>query len=131
MVDKLIDVLREKLGVGYNVGCKFGTTVNRSPIGPKARAHQYCSLVGLFHGHAHNRRCQLCNLGTYILGMGLEDLETCERWFSKSNSLASSTWHMSAYHRPIAIIMYMHHVDRNDAYENLSTSYISVLNVYL
>ncbi|KAK0421686.1 hypothetical protein EV421DRAFT_1915826 [Armillaria borealis] len=106
MVDKLIDVLGEKLGVGYDVGCKFGTTVNRSPIGPKARAHQYRSL--------------LCNLGTYILGMGLEDLETCERWFSKSNSLASLTRHMSAYHRRIAIIMYMHHVDRNDAYENLS-----------
>ncbi|PBL04571.1 hypothetical protein ARMGADRAFT_1041781 [Armillaria gallica] len=69
MVDKLIDVLGEKL----------------------ARSHQYCSLVGLFHGHAHNCCCQLCNLGTYILGMGLEDLETCEQWFSKSNSLASST----------------------------------------
>ncbi|KAK0461669.1 uncharacterized protein EV420DRAFT_1266632 [Desarmillaria tabescens] len=120
IIDKLIDVLGDKLGVGYDVGCKFGTTINRSPIGPKARLHHYRSLVGLFHGHAHNRRCQLCNLGTYILGMGLEDLETCERWFSKSNSLASSTRHMSAYHRRLAIIMYMHHVDRNDAYENLS-----------
>ena len=131
MVDKLIDVLREKLSIGYNVECKFRTTVNRLPIRPKARAHQYCSLVGLFHGHAHNHRCQLCNLGTYILGMGLEDLETCEWWFSKSNSLASSTQHLSAYHQHIAIIMYMHHINRNDAYKNLSTSYILVLNIYL
>ncbi|KAJ7703810.1 hypothetical protein B0H14DRAFT_2647720 [Mycena olivaceomarginata] len=45
-------------------------------------------LVGTFHGHAHNRSCQLKHLATYVLGLGLEDLETCERFFSKSNGLA-------------------------------------------
>ncbi len=129
IVDKLLDVFGEDLGVGYDVGCKFGTTLNNSPVGQKARELHYTSLVGLFHGHAHSRLCQLCNLGTYVGGMGLEDLETCERWFSKSNSLAASTRHMSPYHQRLAIIAYMHHVDRNDAYENLSKALCSLFTV--
>ena len=56
------------------------------------------SLVGVFHGHAHCQLCQLENLATYINGLGLEDLETCERTFSKSNALATMTRHASMFH---------------------------------
>lgn len=98
IVNKLLDVFGEDLGVGYDVGYKFGTTLNNSPVRQKARELHYTSLVSIFHGHAHSRLCQLCNLGTYVREMGLEDLETCEHWFSKSNSLVASTQHMSPYH---------------------------------
>ncbi|KAJ7068934.1 hypothetical protein B0H15DRAFT_958046 [Mycena belliarum] len=91
VVDHLLNVFGEH-GAGYDIGCEFGKRVNAHPVlGPAARRHRFRSLVGAFHGHAHNRRCQLCNLATYVTGVGLEDLEECESFFSKSNALASST----------------------------------------
>ncbi|KIO02918.1 hypothetical protein M404DRAFT_27534 [Pisolithus tinctorius Marx 270] len=62
-----------------------------SVLGEHARSLNYMSLVNAFHGHAHNRLCQLDNLTTYVKGLRLEDLEGCERAFSKSNALAPST----------------------------------------
>lgn len=43
-----------RLGVGYDIGCKFGTTVNNSTLGKLAYDLGYKSLIGSFHGHAHN-----------------------------------------------------------------------------
>jgi hypothetical protein len=48
-----------KLGVGYDIGCGFGTTVHNSPLGKKAKDLKMKTLVGAFHGHAHNCLCQL------------------------------------------------------------------------
>lgn len=120
IVNHLLDVLGVKIGMGYDIGCKFGTTVDRSPLGDKARRLQYTSLVGLFHGHAHNRLCQTAKLGTYVKGMGIEDLEGCERFFSKSNHLASSTKYATVFHRHQAITGHMQHMDRFETYQNLS-----------
>ncbi|KAI6126083.1 hypothetical protein EDD16DRAFT_1690754 [Pisolithus croceorrhizus] len=41
-------------------------------------------------GHAHHHLCQLSHLTLYVEGLGLEDLETCEHTFSKSNALTST-----------------------------------------
>lgn len=87
-----------------------------------AREHKFRSLVGAFHGHAHNRRCQLCHLATYVDGMGLEDLEECETFFSKSNALASSTRYATAFHRRQAIATYLQHTDVFDTYQALCKS---------
>jgi hypothetical protein len=120
MVYKLLVHLGEDLGIGYDVGCKFATTVMRSSLRDLATRMRYRSLVGLFHGHAHNRLCQLEYLGTYVEGQGLEDLETCERFFSRTNELASTTRYASSFHRRQAYSSYFEHLDEHDTYENLS-----------
>ena len=120
----IIEVLLEAFGVniggGYDIGCKIRTTLNRSELGPRARALNYKALVGSFHGHAHNRLCQLSFLASYVKGMGLEDLEGCERFFSKSNALASSLRYSSIFHCQQKIIEFMKHMDNMETFQNLS-----------
>jgi hypothetical protein len=121
----LLDVLGE-VATGYNIGCKFGTMVRKHPVlSSLAAAKNYKSLVGGFHGHAHCRRCQLKNLTTYVEGVGLEDLEECESFFSKSNTLASRTRYSTPFHRQQAIITYLKHADTVDAYQGLCKSLAS------
>ncbi|KAF8341848.1 hypothetical protein F5887DRAFT_887753 [Amanita rubescens] len=133
IVHRLLENFGDRLGVGYDIGCRFKTTINNSALGPRARELQYTSLVGAFHGHAHNRLCQLSNLVTYIDGLGLEDLEGCERFFSKSNALASPTRYASVFHRRQRIAEYMRATDTYDTYANLSKfivdNYQQALNI--
>ncbi|KAH7922360.1 hypothetical protein BV22DRAFT_1106683 [Leucogyrophana mollusca] len=121
VVSKLLDTFGEDLGGGYDIGCQFKTTLDNSSIGARARSLRHTCLVPAFHGHAHRRLCQLLHLAVYIRGLGLEDLETCERTFSKSNALASSLRHASAFHRRQAIASYFEYNDDNEIYQNLST----------
>ena len=97
-MEVLLEAFGDGIGGGYDIGCKFGTMLNHSELGPRARELDYRALVGSFHGHAHNRLCQLSFLATYVKGMGLEDLEGCERFFSKLNVLASSLRYASIFH---------------------------------
>ena len=90
------------------------------PLGPRARQLRHTCLVGAFHGHAHNRLCQLSHLATYVKGLGLEDLEGCERAFSKSNALAAALRYASIFHRKQAIAAYFEHNDTFEVYQNLS-----------
>ncbi|KAJ7718976.1 hypothetical protein B0H14DRAFT_3098641 [Mycena olivaceomarginata] len=103
VVQELLDVFGMKLGAGYDIGCHFDATVRYSQLGDQARANKLKCLVGLFHGHAHNRLCQLSFLATYVEGMGLEDLEGCER-----------------FHRQQEITTYAKHFDSFETYANLS-----------
>ncbi|KAJ7020575.1 hypothetical protein C8F04DRAFT_1317247 [Mycena alexandri] len=120
VVNYLINVLGE-VASGYDIGCKFKDMVNKHPVlGPHARAHKFRSLVGAFHGHGHCRLCQLSNLATYVKGVGLEDLEYCETFFSKSNALAASTRHATRFHRQQTIVNYLEHSDTFEAYTSLS-----------
>ncbi|KAJ7814507.1 hypothetical protein B0H14DRAFT_3090103 [Mycena olivaceomarginata] len=120
VVNHLLNVIGQ-VAVGYDIGCKFGKMVNAHPVlGPLAREKGFKSLVGAFHRHAHNRRCQLCHLATYVEGVGLEDLEECETFFSKSNGLAPCTRYATAFHRRQAIVLYLKHTDVFDTYQSLS-----------
>ncbi|KAJ7351595.1 hypothetical protein DFH08DRAFT_957896 [Mycena albidolilacea] len=92
IVNALLDAFGADLGIGYDIGCGHSTTIRHSPLGPKAAQLNLKMLVGAFHGHAHNRKCQLDYLATYVLGLGLEDLEGAERLFSRSNGLSRSTY---------------------------------------
>ncbi|KAH7917998.1 hypothetical protein BV22DRAFT_1108467 [Leucogyrophana mollusca] len=121
VVSKLLDVFGEDLGGGYDIGCKFKSTLNRSSLGGLVRALNHVCLVGAFHGHAHRRLCQLLHLAIYVLGLGLEDLEGCERTFSKSNALAASVRYASTFHRRQAITLYFEHNDDFEVYQNLTT----------
>ncbi|KAG6912822.1 hypothetical protein DXG01_011751, partial [Tephrocybe rancida] len=109
------------IGGGYDIGCKFKTTLNQSELGPCARELRFKALVGSFHGHAHNQICQLLHLATYVKGMGLEDLEGCERFFSKSNHLAASICYATSFHRRQKIIEYLAHTDAFETEQKLST----------
>lgn len=121
-VEILLDTFGDKLGGGYDIGCHFKTTLARSELGPRAKDLSYTSLVGAFHGHAHNRICQLTHLATYVDGLGMSDLEGAERLFSRSNDLASSIRHSSVFHRQQKIVSFFKHLDSTDTYEGLSQS---------
>ena len=127
IVAKLLDVFGRDLALGYDIGCRFKTTLANSPLGDKARENNHRCLVGAFHGHAHNRLCQSQFLATYVKGLGLEDLEGCERFFSKSNVLASSTRYASTFHRRQAIAEYAGYCDKFETYQNLSRHYSFLL----
>ncbi|KAG6808141.1 hypothetical protein H0H92_005272 [Tricholoma furcatifolium] len=124
----LLDAFGEDLGGGYDIGCRFKTTVGQSDLGGLARELRFSSLVGAFHGHAHNRICQLSHLATYVNGMGLEDLEGCERFFSKSNHLAASVQYATPYHRQQKIVEYMAHTDAFETEQKLTTGEFLVKN---
>jgi hypothetical protein len=115
----LLRVLGE-IAAGYDVGCKMGKMCQCHPVLGKLAADNHLRmLVGSFHGHGHNRFCQTKNLTTYVKGVGLESLEGCESYFSKSNALASTTRHASRFHRQQAIVNYMKHTDAFDTYQQL------------
>ncbi|KAF8184030.1 hypothetical protein K438DRAFT_1599013, partial [Mycena galopus ATCC 62051] len=120
VVDHLINVLGE-IASGYDVGCKFAKQVKAHPVLSKLAAdNNYLSLVGAFHGLGHGRICQAENLVTYVEGVGMEVLEICETYFSKSNALASTTRHATRFHRQQAIVNYMKHTDAFETYHALS-----------
>ncbi|KZV82873.1 hypothetical protein EXIGLDRAFT_626428, partial [Exidia glandulosa HHB12029] len=78
---------------GYDIGCAFQGTLERSALlGDAARDAAIKCGVNSFHGYGHNRLCQLGGHPLFRRGFGLEDLETCERFFSTciSDSQASA-----------------------------------------
>lgn len=119
MVSKLLNVFGTNLGGGYDIGCQFKTTLDKSSLGPLTCSKHHTCLVGAFHGHAHRRLCQLFSLTTYTKGLGLEDLEMCEWTFSKSNSLASALCYTSIFHRQQAIDSFFEHNNDLEVYANL------------
>lgn len=109
-----------RIAMGYDIGCKFEELCRSHPIlGQLADDKEFIALVGAFHGHGHNRKCQTKKLTTYVKGVGLEPLETCESYFSKSNALAATTRHASRFHRQRAIVNYMAFTDRFETYQGL------------
>ncbi|ESK96792.1 hypothetical protein Moror_6664 [Moniliophthora roreri MCA 2997] len=112
IIDALIDHYGEDLGVAYDIMCAFYKTLLRSvKLRNKVLGKRLVGVVPSFHGHAHNRKCQVSWHPQYIHGVGLEDFETCERLFSQSNNLASSTRFATAFHRHQII---QEHFDFND-----------------
>lgn len=110
-------------GVGLDIGCSQKITLaNSEELGPLARELNHTMLVDAFHGHAHNRQCQLSNLTTYVEGLGLEKLGVCEQSFSKSNNLAGSTRSMSTFHRKQAIAGYFRDTDDFENFQSTSES---------
>ncbi|KAJ7869147.1 hypothetical protein B0H14DRAFT_3083965 [Mycena olivaceomarginata] len=91
VLNHLISVLGE-VTMGHDIGCKTAKMVKAHPrLGPLAAKNNFKSVVGAFHGLGHGRLCSICNMSMYVNGMGLEDCENCESYFSKSNALASIT----------------------------------------
>lgn len=120
MVAKSMEVLGPRLLIGYDIGCVFGGTILSSSLGAEFRESGSRTCVNAFHGYSHNYQCQSKNHPNNIIGMGLEDLETLERVFSSSNSLAAVTRHTSTYRRRMYIDMHFKQWDE-DKYSNLAT----------
>ncbi|KAJ7813916.1 hypothetical protein B0H13DRAFT_2382094 [Mycena leptocephala] len=117
IVQELLDVFGMKLGAGYDIGCHFEATMPRRVV-PRARAQP--PLPAQLSGH-------ICE------GMGFEDLEGCERYFSRSNALAKSCRYASRFHRQQEITTYAKHFDSFETYTNLSkflcTNYRQALTI--
>ncbi|KAG2085421.1 hypothetical protein BD769DRAFT_1374346 [Suillus cothurnatus] len=97
-INKLLDVFGDNQAIGSDIGCSLSKTVAASSIRDKAFNHKLSLSVNAFHGHAHNRKCQLQYHPMYLRGFGLEDLETCERIFASSNAAACLIRHASHFH---------------------------------
>jgi hypothetical protein len=122
ITNKLINTLGPKQLQGYDIGCHFTKTASRGLLtGPRVQAAMHAFCCGSFHGHAHNRLCQIDWLPLYYEGAGLESFEGCERFFYESNALGGRTRHMSIYHRQMAIVQHLQRWD-HDRYLNLGMS---------
>ncbi|KAJ3576382.1 hypothetical protein NP233_g487 [Leucocoprinus birnbaumii] len=69
IIEAVLKTFGENIACGYDIGCKFGTTISLTTLGPMAEKLKFRSVVGAFHGHAHNRLCQLTSLPTYVAGL--------------------------------------------------------------
>ncbi len=91
-------------------------------LADQADSHHLALAVNAFHGHAHNRMCQLVNHCIYLPGFGLEDLETCEQIFSSSNSVARVVRFSSYFHWLQFLVLHFDQWDQ-DRYLELSMSH--------
>ncbi|KAG1854936.1 hypothetical protein DFJ58DRAFT_716274 [Suillus subalutaceus] len=130
IIDRLLDIYGKNRGVAYDIGCAFSKTLDNSSLGPRARALNFRMMVGAFHGHAHNRRCQIDWHPLYIEGTGHTEGEGCEHIFSSSNELARSTRHASPFHRHQAIEQHFSFWDE-DKYAALTLTAVQTLSAEL
>jgi len=121
-LNKLFDLYGADLAHGYDIACAFMTTVARSSLGPRAKALRLRGIVPAFHGHSHNRGCQVNWHPMYIDGAGTEDFEECERTFKGSNELASVTRLATPFHRHQQIDQ---HFDFHDLDKHASSGKVS------
>jgi hypothetical protein len=132
IIGMMLDSLGDNNVVAYDIGCGFDKTVTQSKLlGTRAAAQALTFIVPAFHGHAHNRACQLDYHPQYIANVGIEDFETCERCFSISNGLAPNTRLATQFHRRQAIEQHFQFQDE-DKYADLSELALpTIVDLYL
>ena len=128
IVNRLIDILGQKVGCAYDIGCAFSQTLENSSLSEKVKDALFRMMVGAFHGHAHNRTCQLSWHPLYIQGTGRTEGEGCEHVFSSSNDLARGTRHATRFHRHQSIEEHFNFWDK-DKYVNLSEWHSRVVSL--
>jgi hypothetical protein len=99
IVDHLFGTYGKDIGLGYDIMCAFIKTLHNSRLGKNVKQNRLIGVVPAFHGHAHNRKCQVHWHPMYIDGVGTEDFEECERTFFGSNNLANVTRLATPFHR--------------------------------
>ena len=114
-VKQLYNEFGSDICLAYDIMCAFWMTLSKSSLGAETVAFRLQGIVPAFHGHAHNRGCQVHWHPLYVEGVGLEDFEECERTFSHSNELASVTRLSTPYHRHQHINkhFYFHDLDKH------------------
>ncbi|KAG6865109.1 hypothetical protein C0993_008272 [Termitomyces sp. T159_Od127] len=119
-VTKALKVLAPKFLLGYDIGCVFEGTIDRSSLSGSFKELGCRCCINTFHGYSHNFLCQVQHHSNVIEGMGLEDLETLERVFSSSDQLASVTRYMSKHCQRVFIDLFFCQWDE-EKYKNLAT----------
>lgn len=122
-VSQILDLCGNDQAIGHDIGCSSSVTIANSALGKRAQEAGLRVVVNAFHGFAHNRLCQLQYHPLYLQGFGNEDLETCERIFSSSNSTAALIRHASVFHWKQFLDL---HFDQWDCDKYLELSKISV-----
>ncbi|KAF8574625.1 hypothetical protein K439DRAFT_1371896, partial [Ramaria rubella] len=117
-ISHLLDILPHNLGLRYNIACSFTGMLMQSSLGQKARELGLRLVMPAFHGHAHNRLCQLSFHILMSSRFGLEDLEMCEWVFAASNAVAWLTQHATPFHQCQFINLHFCQWDA-DKYEGL------------
>ncbi|KAI0684138.1 hypothetical protein BC835DRAFT_1293887 [Cytidiella melzeri] len=112
-VAKVLESIGQDTLGGYDIGCAFLSTVQRSSLGPAFQEKNGHFCVCAFHGYSHCHTCQMQFHPNNLAGAGLEDLETMERIFSASNQLASVTRYASPYRRRLFIEAYFRQWDED------------------
>ena len=115
----MTQTLGDKIQIGFDIGCTFSGTADRSSLGPIINQLQYRICTNVFHGYSHSYDCQLKHYPYGIAGAGLEDFETMERIFSLSNALARGTRYTSKFTRHLYMEVYFEHWD-NEKYNKLA-----------
>ena len=87
IVNQLLDQYGADIRLGYDIMCAFIKTLGRSSLRAKMVALHLQGVVPTFHGHAHNRCCQVDWHPMYMEGIGLEDFEECECTFKSPMNL--------------------------------------------
>ena len=111
IIDKMMNVYRTDFQYRYDIACVFHKILLRTSLSAKVKTLSVTGVVPAFHGHAHNRTCQLANHPLYVDGSSKEDFEGCEQVFSQSNAMASITRFASAFHRHQIIKAFFKHWD--------------------
>jgi hypothetical protein len=119
VIDRLLEVIGDDIALAYDVGCALHKTVMKSSLRARVEKHRLHLMTGAFHGHAHNRACQLDYHPLYIPGTGKSDGEGCEHCFCFSNALVPGTRHATPFHRLQAILEHFNFWD-DDKYAALS-----------
>ncbi|KAF8218839.1 hypothetical protein L208DRAFT_1023550, partial [Tricholoma matsutake] len=119
MINEILNVFGANQGVGYDISCSQQITITASSLSEKACILLSQLVVDAFHGHAHNRLCQLCNHPLFWKGFGLEDLAMCERIFAGTNPATCLVRHASYFHWLQFLDLQMDQWDR-DKYLELS-----------
>ncbi|KAI5822913.1 hypothetical protein K523DRAFT_256164, partial [Schizophyllum commune Tattone D] len=120
IVDHLLKTYGPDFGLGYDIMCAFFKTLQKSTLAPRVAALRLRGVVPAFHGHAHNRGCQVSWHPMYAVGVGIEDFEECERTFCKSNELAGVTRMATSFHRRQQLVEHFdfHDMDKHAASGN-------------
>ena len=108
-------------GVGYDINCVLDVTLRNSSLSEEATKNSLHLVVDAFHCWAHKRSCQLKYHLLYRDGFGLEDLSTCERFFSSLNGTARNIRHSSSYRWMQSIDLHVQQVNE-DRYASLGMS---------
>ncbi|KAF6756492.1 hypothetical protein DFP72DRAFT_1066840 [Ephemerocybe angulata] len=118
ILNRALEVLGDRLLVGYDIGCAFEGTIKSTTLGKRFTESGSRCCVNAYHGYAHNFACQCLNHPNNIVGCGIEDLETMERFFSASNATSAVIRHASKYRRRLYLDLHLGQNDR-DKYASL------------
>ncbi|KAJ7342568.1 hypothetical protein DFH08DRAFT_1012260 [Mycena albidolilacea] len=107
------ELMKYPLAICAKIFERYGADAGIGSLGRKTVGLRMRGIVPAFHGHAHNRMCQIGWHPMYVDGAGLEDFEECERIFCLSNNLTSCTRLATPFHRQQQIDEHFYFHDQN------------------